>query len=298
MPPPSIKRLRGVTSANKAGKDLGIKVWPVRLTWKNSQGYFRYLFRFPRYRRDDKQAIRIAESVLYAMSLVSGPIFNMFMGTRETASVVFRIPAGLARDTDSIPIDKLVQVEEARAFGDRSLDFPAGTLSTVTSTHHSDIDAAWKIAPIIFQDEALYRAVRFLKTSQDDFYVWPGQTAGVIDNPDLSAETGFEQSLLENALQNAFKAVEAVLGDPPKDDRKFFSKISSIGLDPNDEVSYTSKLPLHKVIRDMNDARDRKAAHGSTTNRTITVGEMMEYQACARLIVWAAIESKLGQSIF
>jgi len=100
---------------------------------------------------------------------------------------------------------------------------------------------------------------------------------------------------MENALQNAFKAVEAILGDPPNDDRKFFSKIKAIGLDPNEEVGRVAKTPLHKIIRDMNFARDKKSAHGSTQYRTITVSDLMEYQACARYIILAAIEKQLEE---
>ena len=59
-----------------------------------------------------------------------------------------------------------------------------------------------------------------------------------------------------------------------------------------------NKVLLHTVIREMNEARDKKAAHGSTPHRTITGGELMEYQVCAHLVVWAAIENKLDERIY
>ena len=219
------------------------------------------------------------------------------MKADETTSV-FRVPANLVRDIKSVPVDKLARIEETRVPDERILEFPKVALGAAVYISYQQVDAAWKIMPALFKHEELYRAARFLKTSQDHFHVGSGQIAEVLDNPNSAAASGFEQNMLENALQNAFKAVEAVLGDPPKDDGKFFPKIRAIGLDPNKEVGYLNKMPLVKVIRNMNEARDKKAAHGSTTHRTITIGEMMEYQHCARFVVWVAIESKLGQRIY
>ena len=293
-PVPSVRQLDGVESAQKAGKILGIKIWPMRLVWsKDKRGYYRYFFRFSRHQRDDQRAQQIAECFLHALALTSGP----FMDPNEIVSV-FRVPADLVRKSHIVSGDKLVQVEEARSYDARTLESPHRILGIASSTTGEDFDAAWKITPVLLQNEELYRAVRFLKASQDDFFVWPGQISGVIDNPDLTASTSFEQIGLENALQNAFKSVEAVLGDPPKDNAKFFAKMVSIGLEPNEEVGYTNKVPLHTVIREMNKARDKKAAHGSTPHRTITGSELMEYQACAHLVVWVAIENKLDERIY
>jgi len=290
----SIRELGGIESARKAGEILGVKIWPMRLAWSNGEhSDYRYLFRFPRYRRDDQRAQRISECFLHALVLTFGP----FMDNAETACV-FRVPAQLTQQSRVLLGDELAQVEEARRYEDRTLEFPYSTLGSAMSTAAHHFDAAWKITPILVQNEPLYRAVLFLKASQDDFFVWPGQIDEILGNPELAASTGFEQIRLENALQSAFKTVEAVLGDPPKDDLKFFAKIRSIGLDPDEQVGYGDKLPLHEVIRHMNAARDKKAAHGGTPHRTITVGELMEYQACARLVVWAAIENVLGEPVY
>jgi hypothetical protein len=89
----SSKYLNGLKSADKAGKDLGVRVWPVRVYWKNHRGDYRYFFCFPRLRRDDERALLIGESVLYAVSLTSGP----FWGAGE-ATPVFRVPIGLTRN--------------------------------------------------------------------------------------------------------------------------------------------------------------------------------------------------------
>ncbi len=274
-------------AAEKAGKALNIEIWPVHLRHKtNNHQTEKYLFKFPKFRREDKRALRLAESILYAVSIIYGPIVTSY----ET-SLVFRIPAKLIRNRNQIFIDDLIQIVSSRKL-DKQITFYPPERPFVSAIYIPEfyIEEAWRITPIIFQNKNLYQAVRFLKASQDDFYIWDGEISEVLAEPQLSAESSLEQSRLENALQNAFKAVESVLGDPPKDDRKFFLKIKDIGLDPYENVGYINKLPLYKVIRDMNEARDKKAAHGTSLKRTITIGEMLEYQTCARYIVLSAIK--------
>ena len=133
--------------------------------------------------------------------------------------------------------------------------------------------------------------------SQTSFYLFPGQINEVIYGEPQTPETISVQTRLENALHNAFKAVKAVIGDPPKDERRLDAKLQAIGLDPKAWVGYKTAQPLHSVIRTMSEARDKKAAHGSTPDRAITVAEMLEFQACARLLVWAAVEKEHGTAI-
>lgn len=293
FPPPSKRHLEGIKYIKKAGKALGVKIWPLRVTRENGRGEFRYFFRFPRYLKDDQEAQRIGECFLYALALVHGPL----MVPHEAASV-FRVPVEVVHNASTLTVERLVEIEEARPYNSRTLGFPHTSLYVFFSTTGKRFDAAWKITPVLRVNERLYRSVCFLKASQDDFFVWPGDIKEVISNPGLTVTTGFEQTNLENALQNAFKAIEAILGDPPKDDNRFFAKIRSIGLEPGMKIGYREKSSLHEVIRRMNEARDKKAAHGSTSYRIITINEMLEYQACARLIVWAAIESELGEQRF
>jgi len=117
-------------------------------------------------------------------------------------------------------------------------------------------------------------------------------------SPELTAKTGFDQVRFESALQNAYKSIEAIIGDPPKNDNKFFSKLRAIGLNPHEEVGYDEKTELHQVIREMNFARDKKAAHGNTKQRTIFVKELMNYQECAAFVIIEAIAYLLGKDFF
>jgi hypothetical protein len=159
------------------------------------------------------------------------------------------------------------------------------------------VQAAWGIARALYDNQYLFNSANFLKSSQEKFFVWPGQLDEVIEDTSI-AKAGWEQTRLEDALLNAYKTVEAIIGDIPKDERKYFSKLESIGIDPHETVGYAPKKELHIVIREMNDQRDKKAAHGRTPNREITIGSMLEYQACARYVLVSAIENYLGESIY
>lgn len=309
-----------VKLANGAGRALGFRVRVARVAWQEGDSMLRYFFWFPRYRRDDSKAQRISECLLYALALVHGPV-----EPEDESALVLPVPAAVLRGAETIEGEKLLEVVPDGPLGkpgpfqltdltdERKVveEWPLGNdaalfwkriLRSTFGWPHDYFDAAWKIAPVLMADEKLYSAVRFLKASQDDFYVYPGGVVEVLGTPEVSPATGFEQSRLENALQNAFKAIEALLGDLPRDDNKLFAKMTSIGLDPQEEVGHARDLGQHgtrlyEFLRKMNKARDQRAAHGSTTDRKITVFEMLDYQACARFVVWSAVERELGGPI-
>src|SRR5262249_22105517 len=82
--------------------------------------------------------------------------------------------------------------------------------------------------------------------------------------------------------------------DPSKDDRSFFATLQRIGINPTEEAGYLHKIPIFEMIRRMNEARDKRSAHGSTRNRKISAAELLDFQACAEVIVAAAIEQARG----
>jgi hypothetical protein len=202
----------------------------------------------------------------------------------------------LIKNRKSVYLKELIQIEETRQWSERITEFPTSIIGSSTQFSPYSVEIAWKLAPLLFNNEKLLHAFRFLKTSQENFHVWLGQIDEAVEDAHVTAENVFQQSRLENALQDSFKAVEAIIGDPPKNDEKFFGKIKSIGVDPSMIFGLEDK-PIHQVIRDMNDARDKKAAHGSTQNRAITVGELFVFQNCARYIVLQACESELGERL-
>lgn len=253
----------------------------------------RYFFRFPRGRPDHAAAIQVAESLLYGLNISFGPF-----GDPDTFDRVYALPASMVKGTTPIELGTLIEFEEAKPPQSRTLEFPGLVLGSASFIESHRMAVAWKASRVFFHSHRHREAGRFLKASQDAFYVWPGQIDEVLSEPSLAATTGQEQTCLEDALINAFKVIEALLGDPPRDDRKFFTKLQSIGIDPNESVGYHSSRALHEVIREVGRARDHKSAHGSTPDRIIEVAKMFEYQACARHVLVSALEKQLGEPLF
>ena len=128
----------------------------------------RYLFRFGDFRRDDAAATRLAEGFLYGISLLNGPMVE-----DDPGSLVLRLPTNVIHNVARMNAEFLVELERCRPPDERVLRFPRIALSSVTSTTSDTHEAAWRIAVVTFQDDALFDATRFLKRSHDNFHVYP-----------------------------------------------------------------------------------------------------------------------------
>lgn len=278
---------------NKIAENLGVKLSSIIIENKEhpNSTFLRYLFRFPYFQRNDKLATHFVESFFLAISYAYGPFLDVF-----GEPLLFRIPRSLLKDRKSIYSYELLQIEKARQWSERISEFPESTFGSYIDICDNCIADAWKLTPLLFNRQYIFNAFRFLKTSQDFFYVYPGQYDDILFGEDSSANNANEQSSLEHALQESFKAIEAIIGDPPRNDENFFAKLKSININPFETFGVENK-PIFQVIRDINTARDKKAAHGSTRNRTISTKELFIFQNCARYVISQACENLLGEKL-
>jgi len=216
---------------------------------------------------------------------------------RDHDGYVLPIPRQLLEHCDIVDLEDLIDLEENRPWDERTIDYPHHTICTSSSTSKEPYEVAWRLLPLLLRRDDLFDAVRFLKASKDEFYVYPGQIREVLSKANSTSTTKREQNVFEAALHNAFKAIEAVIGDPPRNDDKLFARLRAIGLNPHEKVGHDNKEELFKIIRKMNIARDKKSAHGSTRNRTLTLGEVFNYQFCSEYVVYCALESALGHPL-
>jgi hypothetical protein len=278
----------------KACRPVGITIVPFDVTHNNRQSQIpRYLFRFPRYQRDDAKALLFAESFIFSFAVVAAPMVDS-----NQDGFVLPIPRSMVGSKTSLPFQDLLRLEESRPPDTLSLDHPLAAISMVASATPERFEAAWRLVPLLMSRPDLSDAARFWKASQDEFFIFPGEIQDVLGAFDSVPSTQVDQTRFESALHNAFKAIEALIGDPPQDDQKFFARIRSIGLDPHEQVGYETKEELHTAIRNMNKARDKKSAHGSTRDRTITLGEMFNHHSCAKYVVFHAVQAALGEPLF
>jgi hypothetical protein len=110
-----------------------------------------------------------------------------------------------------------------------------------------------------------------------------------------------DRARIETAYQSAFKAIEAVIGEPPKDERGLRMRIAEVGIDPDETVGHSfyerygarpGKEKLIKKLREMHHTRDKRAAHGRTRlPRIIGYCELKDKQALAQYILLSHIEA-------
>jgi hypothetical protein len=284
----SIRAKRHLKIIGNECRPLGIEIRSIDISIGKHQADFgHYVFRFRDFCRDDSAAMRLAEAVAYGIALASGPLAD------AADPLVLRIPDALIRGRRTVPLHALVALEESRPWPERTFPFPNARIAAVAKTVVEAHELGWRIASVTYQNATLFDATRFLHRSYEGFYVSPGGISEVMYD-DTPPATGAAQNNFEDALHSAFKAIEAVIGDPPKDDRRFFAKLATIGIAPTEEAGYVNKISIHKMIRRMNEARDKRSAHGSTRNRRISPAELLDFQTCAEVIVTAALEREKG----
>lgn len=283
---------RHIRNVNEMCKEIKIIFRSIK---DDDWNFERYIFRFHRYKRSDILAYRIGECFYYLLSIIYGDDV-----ITVDNSLVFRINNEIIESKDSLSFTDLLDIEMSRDENDRIGDYPAGDLGHWTPTDLEANELIWRLVIILMKNEYLFDAVRFLSHSFRDFFIRPdSQRAFNPNNEQTRSLSSINQSKLENALQNAYKAIEAIIGDPPKKDKKLIDKLKKSGFNPSECAGFSKQDPLYMAILKINKARDKKAAHAKTgVNRKISINEMLEYSYCARQIVFHAIEKKCGKPIF
>jgi hypothetical protein len=133
--------------------------------------------------------------------------------------------------------------------------------------------------------------VVFWRLSTED-YAFEDDTVGVVlAAPEDGPRTPFDQAQAEQCFQNAYKAMEALLGgQPPKDEAKLRARLVAAGIDPDriPRLPDETATVLQRVMR-FREIRDKRVAHGGRTGATarqLTYFDLMEAQwVVAEMIV-------------
>lgn len=60
----------------------------------------------------------------------------------------------------------------------------------------------------------------------------------IIRNRQETPGSIYERFILENYFFNTYKAIEALIGDPNKNKKKFENKLFKMGINPNEKVRF------------------------------------------------------------
>lgn len=161
------------------------------------------------------------------------------------------------------------------------------------------VDLAWKMLPVAIQ-QPYFDAIHFYQASIRKYCFIGDSITEILDGNLTLPQSRIDTVKAEDAVFNAFKAIEAIIGDPPKNEAKFHAKLREVGIEPDELVGYGShqKVGLKETfagkIRHFSDMRDKKAAHGrSASDRRITALDILEIQACAQAVIEIAIEKAM-----
>ncbi|MEI9863055.1 MAG: hypothetical protein WDN00_00555 [Limisphaerales bacterium] len=128
-------------------------------------------------------------------------------------------------------------------------------------------------------------ATAFISKSQHDFNVWPGQLREAIHDGDWIPTGAYELAQWEAAFHNSYKASRRpIIGDPPKNEERFFSKLNAMGIDPQEEVGiYKQRADRQSIERHESNQRQPRCTRIDTQARGIRLNQMVGVQGVSNL---------------
>ena len=100
-------------------------------------------------------------------------------------------------------------------------------------------------------------------------------------------------SRAESAFLNAFKVVEAIVGEPSKNRtrQKLTQRLRGRGVDPEESVGYRFKDNLIDKVLKYHPLRDEIAAHGiGKIKRGLRLSEIIDLQSFARHLLLSSVK--------
>ena len=285
----SKRALTALRYAKRVCRQIGVTLWPLRIGMGQNRSHYHYAFRFPWNSRNDAVAWRLGESLISSISVLCGPQLD------DTIVPVLRVPIHMVRNKSCVEVRDLLKLEQQRAPNERSVDSLGSEFGSINYPPTECIKAAWRTIPALYHSDVAHRSFAFMCASYRDIYTPRAERYSISQQPDSAKQSAFDQSRKENAFLNAYKGIEAILGQPSTQKSKLSDRLRSIGLDPTRMVGYQVQCSLVEMIYRVESIRNKRAAHGSTRNRTISTAEVLECQSLAELVLFQFIESLLVQ---
>lgn len=254
-------------------------------TSKNSDFGFEAEARFAFYinngKSDTKIAQHFADSVMLSLAIIYGTTID------NTPSFI-EIPASKLRKN-------IISFKET--YGELGSE-NYFKLSESIGVPDQVLNEVWRIAPILFNFPYILNASSYYRDSINKIWIADENVFEIIaDNQDIPSSQA-DQAAVETAYQNAYKAIEAIIGEPSTDPKKLRYSLIQSGINFDEIVGCElynmkpSKEKISKKILDMQNNRDKKAAHGKTNiPRTLGYCELKDKQALASYIILKNINS-------
>jgi hypothetical protein len=233
-----------------------------------------------------KSSMNTANKVVSAI----GALFTYVHHTTYYDLTPYQIPKELIRGT-AVSVDELVELE-ARTGRDpypTTLLNRLGSCVIIAETHTATI---FYLLPLVLQNEDLFNACAFFRSCCSEFSFMDGVVREVLDEPRRGSENEIERLALEHVVLQSFRTVEAIVGEPGKNEKRFHERLKAWNLQPSERVGFPGrhKHRLEDRIRWLQDARDSAAAHGKRRrSNPFTLLEAMEAQHLAHSVLERAL---------
>ncbi|MBN1161456.1 MAG: hypothetical protein JXA17_05880 [Dehalococcoidales bacterium] len=270
---------------------IGIKLKRIFLTEETrirkvheSFGYDnRFIFYIKNGIKDDNFAQKFADGVMCSLAVA----YNV---------VKEEVPTAICISEDKIKKNRIIKLQDV--IGNNGVGSELYFRATQGIGVPSQVlDFVWQIIPVMIQSSSIMDAANFYRESIMQAWVPDDDVFEIVCQDSDIPFSQTQRAKIETAYQNAFKAIEAIIGEPPKDKKKIRTKLNNAGLDPDEEIGYSlygmkpGREKFIKKLMDMQKTRDKMAAHGKTTiPRTIDYCELKDKQALAQYVILRHID--------
>ncbi|MDV2989662.1 MAG: hypothetical protein P3T54_05910 [Dehalogenimonas sp.] len=164
---------------------------------------------------------------------------------------------------------------------------------------HIILSRVFQAIPIFFLNPPMMNSGSFYRESILKIWLCEDDVSELSLDGDTPTSV-VEKTNIETAYQNAYKAIEAIIGEPSSDKDKFRNKLKAQGINPDEIIGYDAlrgirEETIFNKILNMQETRDTKAAHGKTGRpRDIGYLELADKQKLAKYIILRTV-SHLSQ---
>lgn len=239
-------------------------------------------------RRDESQALRISEGLL---ALISYLEFGVFEDLRPVY-----VPDSMLKK-GRILLSDVVRYNRRRFFLDE-IEGEMGLGGGIV-IHKGDRDRAFSYLPIVLKNSQIFDALVFYALSTKEFFFFGEHLREILSNPKRESKSRYEQLRMEHSFLNAYKAVEAIVGDPGRHaDERFKKRLIKAGVDVAERVGFGSRIPIDEEMIRLQGIRDSRAGHGwKFTSIPLAYFDLINVQALAKYVISSALE-KHGAKVF
>jgi hypothetical protein len=253
--------------------------------WFRNKQKFRVLLELKE-RKSPKSLVNTANRVVSAL----GALFTYVHHTSYYDFSPYQIPRELITEA-AVSTEQLEELE-TRTERDpypTSLRERLGSCIFIAEWHTATI---FYLLPFVLQNEDLFNACSFFRSCCSEYSFMDGVVREVLDEPKREPENEIERLAFEHVVLQSFRTVEAIVGEPGNNLKRFHQRLEAWGLKPNERVGFPGhpKRKLEDRIRWLQHARDSAAAHGKRRrSKPFTLFEAMEAQHLAHAILQRAL---------